>query len=552
MSATTAEPLVSVEDLVVEYRMPGSVVRAVDGVTFTVRPGETVAVVGESGSGKTTAASAIMGLLPAVAHTVSGRLRIKGEDVTEAPEKVLRRHRGSTVGLVPQDPMVGLNPTMTVGRQIAEAFSLRYGTPRSPRIDADVVELLEQVGIDRPLARARQYPHQLSGGMRQRVLVAVALACDPELIIADEPTSALDVTVQQKILDHLERLTAERGIALLFITHDLGVAADRARQVLVMSQGRIVEQGAPGRILVAPEHEYTRTLVQAAPSVGSGGELHVRHLDPAAADDLLRVDSLTKRFPARGNSLGSEELTALETVSLTAKTGQTLGVVGESGSGKTTLLRIALGLETPTEGSVSFDGEQVSGLPWRRLAAFRRRVQLVQQNPFSSLDPRFTVGRSIAEPLRAPSRHRRTRVAELLETVGLPAEFADRLPRELSGGQRQRVAIARALAPKPELLFLDEPVSALDVSVQARVLQLLVELQDRLGVAYVFVSHDLAVVAELAHYVAVLQGGRLVEAGPAHQVLTAPQEQCTRDLLHAVPGKGLWTGLGREPTSSVE
>ena len=536
--AAAPEPLIEVRDLVIEYGGAAAPVRAVDGISFAVAPGETVAIVGESGSGKTTAASAVIGLLPSAARIVSGAVLIDGEDVTRARERVRRRYRGSTIGLVPQDPLVSLNPTTPVGKQIGEVLIRRHGR-RHPSLSADVLELLEQVGLDDPVARARQYPHQLSGGQRQRVLIAIALAGSPRLIIADEPTSALDVTVQRRILDHLERLTAERGISLLIITHDLGVAADRADRVLVMRDGRIVEQGAPRDILVSPQAGYTRELIAAAPALGEHGQLVARHRQVPPAGELLRIDAVTKRFALPAGSR-SRELTALEDVSLSARSGQTLAIVGESGSGKTTLLRIALGLEQPTEGHVLFGGTRVDHRSWGELKPLRTRVQLVQQNPYSSLDPRHPIGRSIAEPLagaRVPAARRRQRVHELLDLVHLPADFIGRLPRELSGGQRQRVAIARALAVDPELVFLDEPVSALDVSIQARILELLADLQERLGVGYVFVSHDLAVVAQVAHEVAVLRRGRLVEFGSAAAILEDPAEEYTRELIDAVPGR---------------
>lgn len=538
--STDAAPgaLIEVRDLVIDYRASAAPVRAVDGVSFSIRPGETLAIVGESGSGKTTAASAVIGLLPRSAHIVSGTVLIEGRDVTRAPDRVRRRSRGRTIGLVPQDPLVSLNPTTTVGRQVGEVLIRKNGR-RYPSLSADVVELLDQVGLDDPAARARQYPHQLSGGQRQRVLIAIALAGSPRVIIADEPTSALDVTVQKRILDHLELLAKERGIALLIITHDLGVAADRADRVLVMREGRIVDQGLPEEILVRPSSAYTRELIDAAPALGSRGELVARHRHVVPAAPLLQIEGVTKRFALPAGS-GGHTLTALENVSLSARRGQTLAVVGESGSGKTTLLRIALGLERPTEGAVRFDGAPVTERSWRELKKVRKRMQLVQQNPFSSLDPRFSVGRSIAEPLvggGVPRSERRKRVFEMLDLVHLPRDFARRLPHELSGGQRQRVAIARALAVDPEVLFLDEPVSALDVSIQSRILALLAELQERLGIGYVFVSHDLAVVAQIAHEVAVLRRGRLVEFGAATQILENPVEEYTRELTEAVPGR---------------
>lgn len=566
-----SETLVDLAGLSVGYRARGRVVPAVEDLSLTVTAGETVAVVGESGSGKTTAANAVLGLLPANGVVTAGRITLAGTDVTAAPERVLRRLRGPFVGLVPQDPMVGLNPTMRIGNQVGEAVR-RRGVDRR-LVPAEVREALERAGVDRPAMRARQYPNELSGGLRQRVLIAIALAGQPRLIIADEPTSALDVTVQRRILDHLASLVRESGTSLLIITHDLGVAADRADRVVVMRRGRIVEQGGPREILLHPREAYTRHLIAVAPALSHAGGIVPRHTSvpphpapagPVAASpapagvasvspaggsvgapvastsELLRLDGVGKdfRLPRGGES---RVFTALDDVHLAVHAGQTLGLVGESGSGKTTALRIAMGLESPTRGRVLLEGTDITGASWSTLRPLRRRFQLVHQNPYSSLDPRFTVAQSIAEPLvsfRVGDRASRTaRVHELLDQVALPVSYAGRRPAELSGGQRQRVAIARALALSPELVFLDEPVSALDVSVQDQILTLLARLQDELGIGYLFVSHDLAVVAALAHHVAVLRGGRIVESGTAASVLTAPTEAHTRELLDAVPGQ---------------
>ncbi len=519
---------------------------AVRDVNLAVAVGETVAVVGGSGSGKTTLAHAVLGLLPAHGSVTAGRVRIAGDDVTGAPDRVLRRYRGSVIGLGPQDPMGGLNPTLRVGAQVAEVVR-RRGVPKR-LLDAEVLDVLAAAGLDQPILRARQYPHELSGGLRQRVLIAIALAGEPQLIIADEPTSALDVTVQRKILDHLESLVADRHISLLIITHDLGVAADRADRLVVMQEGRIVESGAAAEVLARPEHSYTRQLTASAPGLAyrpegpaAGTGLVPRHRDVPAAPELLRLEAVTKDFALPRAPHAERTLRAVDQVSLTAQRGRTLAIVGESGSGKTTLLRVALGLERPTSGRVVLDGQDLTDLTWRQLRPLRQRFQLVQQNPFAALDPKFTVAESIVEPL--VSQHRGNRAArlrraqELMDQVALPVAFLNRLPAELSGGQRQRVAIARALAVEPELLFLDEPVSALDVSVQSQVLDLLGDLQDRLGLSYVFVSHDLAVVAQIAHQVAVLQRGRVVEQGSAVEILTNPRHAYTAELLSAIPGQ---------------
>ncbi|MGC5221916.1 dipeptide ABC transporter ATP-binding protein [Micromonospora sp. DT81.3] len=529
--------LIDIRGLAVDYRRDGHLTHALRGIDLRVERGERVAIVGESGSGKSTASLALLGLLPHTGRVVAGSAKVAGVELAGAPERVTRRIRGRVVGLVPQDPTVSLNPTQRIGHQVAEAVRLR-GVPK-PAVDAAVVEALTQAGIDDPVARAQQYPHELSGGLRQRVLIAVALAGDPDVIVADEPTSALDVTVQRRILDHLDALVRERGIALVIITHDLGVAADRADRVLVLQDGLVVEQGAAVEVLARPAHAYTKRLVAAAPGLVSPCPPHPQ---PEAAPVLVRWEGVGKDFPLpRGSA--STSLRALDDVSLEARAGRTLAIVGESGSGKTTLLRIALGLEKPTRGRVLFDGTDVTSLSWREARPLRRRFQLVQQNPFSSLDPRFSIGRSIAEPLVSfglgTRTTRRARVAELLDLVALPADAATRRPAELSGGQRQRAAIARALAIEPELLYLDEPVSALDVSVQDQVLRLLARLQQDLGVGFVLVSHDLGVVAQVAHEVAVMRRGRLLEQGTAASVLAAPTHEYTGALLDAVPGRTL-------------
>jgi len=537
-----SSPLIDIRQLCVTYRFAGQITEAVRGVSLQVSQGETVAIVGESGSGKSTLANAILGLLPDNAQP-HGQLRVDGVDLSGASEKQKRALRGRTIGLVPQDPMVSLNPTLRIGQQIGEALILAHGR-RYPGVDADVIELLQQVGIDKPLLRARQYPHELSGGMRQRVLIAIALAGNPRLIIADEPTSALDVTVQRKILDHLQRLVAERGISLLIITHDLGVATDRADRILVMQQGELVEQGPPRQILDAPQHDYTRALLAAAPAFANRRK--PRSSQHTAQAPILRLQGVGKTFDLPRLKGESRTFTALQNLSFEVYPGQTLAIVGESGSGKSTALRIALGLEKPCQGRVHFEQRDVTDLGWREFRPLRQRIQLVQQNPFAALDPRFTIFDSIVEPLvsfgllKGPALEQAAR--ELISRVHLPLSYLDRLPRELSGGQRQRVAIARALALKPDLLLLDEPVSALDVSVQAQILDLLLELQHELGIAYVLVSHDLAVVANMADQVLVLRNGQVVEQGPLAQVFDQPASAYTRELIAAIPGR-LSTGV---------
>ncbi|MEN1832787.1 ABC transporter ATP-binding protein [Pseudomonas lijiangensis] len=539
---TDTPPLIDLQNLSVTYRFNGQLTQAVRNVSFQVARGETVAIVGESGSGKSTIANSILGLLPDNATITHGELRVDGNDLSHASEREKRRIRGSIIGLVPQDPMVSLNPTLRIGQQIAEALIQAHGR-RYPAIDADVVELLEQVGLDKPVLRARQYPHELSGGMRQRVLIAIALAGNPRLIIADEPTSALDVTVQRKILDHLQRLVGERGISLLIITHDLGVAADRADRVLVMKSGELVEQGPPRQILVNPEHSYTRALIAAAPAFGQRKSPAAHRPSSPDTTPLLTLSNIGKTYRLPYVKGEDADFQALQDVNFKVYPGQTLAIVGESGSGKSTALRIALGLEKPTQGRVLFEDRDVTDLGWNEFRPLRRRIQLVQQNPFGALDPRFTLFESIVEPLVSfgllKGRALEQAARQLIERVHLPTAYLDRLPRELSGGQRQRVAIARALALQPDLLLLDEPVSALDVSVQAQILDLLVELQKELGIAYVLVSHDLAVVASVAHQVLVLKHGKTVEQGLASDVFERPEAAYTQELIAAIPGRSL-------------
>ncbi|WP_432843341.1 dipeptide ABC transporter ATP-binding protein [Dactylosporangium sp. CA-092794] len=537
----TAVPLVDIRGLDIGYTRNRKNHPAVIGLDLTVNPAEVVAIVGESGSGKTTTANAIIGLLPPNGRITAGSALVGGVQIARARERTLRRLRGSVVGLIPQDPMVGLNPTKRVGAQIAEAVRLRGVA--GPAVPGEVVEYLEQAGVPDPGLRARQYPHELSGGLRQRVLIAIALAGRPKLIIADEPTSALDVTVQRRILDHLGGLVREQGISLLIITHDLAIAADRADRVLVMRDGRKVEEGDPGTILTDPRVDYTRQLIAAAPRLAHGGQV-VARFDVRGQDTpepILTLTDVSKTFAVGDARRGRRGFNALDGVSVTVPRGRTHALVGESGCGKTTTLRIALGLEPPTGGSIVLDGTEIAGRSWNQLRPLRRKAQLVHQDPFAALDPRFTVRQSITEPLVSfrvgDRRSREARARELLDQVALPATFLDRLPSELSGGQRQRVAIARALALHPDLLMLDEPVSALDVLVQDQILRLLVELQEALGLSYLFVSHDLAVVAEISHTVSVMREGRVVEVGPVAEVFTNPQSPHTRELIDAVPGR---------------
>ncbi|HWJ86435.1 MAG TPA: ABC transporter ATP-binding protein [Cellulomonas sp.] len=528
--------LLTITDLAVSYRTRRGDVHAVRDVSLHVDEGETVAVVGESGSGKSTTAAAVVRLLAPAARIEHGSIDLVGHDVAGASPRELQAVRGLLVGLVPQDPTVSLNPVKRVGDQVAEVLRIHGLADR--RIAAiEAVEALRRAGLPEPEVRARQYPHELSGGMRQRVLIAIALVAKPRLLVADEPTSALDVTVQRQILDHLDTLTSETGTGVLLITHDLGVAADRADRIVVMSQGRVVETGTPDEVLGSPREAYTKALLAAAPSLRGAR----RAPTPVAADvpAALEVRGLVKDFPLP-RSAGGGTLRAVDDVSFRVPRGRTLAIVGESGSGKSTTARLALRLAEPTAGQVLVGGDDVSHTRGSALRALRRQMQVVYQNPYSSLDPRWSVGRIVGEPLRAfrvgDRRSQQARVAELLDLVALPASVVHRRPAELSGGQRQRVAIARALSVRPDLVVLDEPVSALDVSVQAQILDLLADLQNELGVTYLFISHDLAVVRQVAHEVVVLQHGRVVESGDVEDVFARPQHEYTAELLAAIPG----------------
>ncbi|GAA1456864.1 dipeptide ABC transporter ATP-binding protein [Williamsia maris] len=527
------EPLLVINGLRVAY----GETEVVHGVDLTVERGEVVALVGESGSGKTTLAHAVVGLLPAGGEVVGGEIRFDGERIDSAPVRRLEKLRGSHIGVVPQDPTSALNPVRRIGDQVAEILRI-HGRANRRTAALDAIRILDEAGIDRPEIRARQHPSELSGGQRQRVLIGIALACSPELVIADEPTSALDVTVQKRILDHLDERVDSTGAAVLFITHDLGVAADRADRIVVLRDGVIVEDGPTAQILTSPAHEYTAHLLAAAPSLS---QPRTRRTAPRVdGSPLLSLQDVGKTFRA-----GGEKLVAVDSVSLEIRRGQTVSLVGESGSGKSTTARIAARLETPTTGSVRFDDTDISSARGKQLRDFRRRVQFVHQNPYLSLDPSLSVGDIVAEPLRAfgigDRAGRRTRVAELLASVSLSGDVADRRPARLSGGQRQRVAIARALALEPDLVILDEPVSALDVSVQATILELLDELQRDLGLTYLFISHDLAVVRQISDEVAVMRGGQIVEHGEVSSVFDTPTHPYTRELRSAVPGQARTT-----------
>ncbi len=532
--------LLAVRDLRVSFG-GNEVVR---GVSLSVAPGECVAIVGESGSGKSVTARSLLGLAGPGSAVRAGEFRIGGRDALGFGAGDWRRLRGRFAGLVLQDALVSLDPLRTVGAEIGEVLAAHDVVPRARRTER-ILELLASVGVPDPAARVRQHPHQLSGGLRQRVLIASAIAAEPELIIADEPTTALDVTVQAQIL----RLLAERkagGTALLLISHDLAVVASIADRVMVMQGGQVVEEGPTGRVLSAPAHPYTRALLAAVPSAASRGT----RLSGGPPLERARTGAAGEPSPSRrersrsgpvlagvGLSKSYGPRTVVDDVSFALHEGETLGVVGESGSGKTTLARLALGLLEPDAGRVNLHRRPWSGVPERGRRPLRPRIQLISQNPLDSFDPRHTVGRLVAEPLSRslPRGDRREQVLDLLARVGLGPEVAARHPRELSGGQRQRVAIARALGPRPDVLVCDEPVSALDVSIQAQVLDLLAEIQAEYGTALLFISHDLGVVHHVSDRVLVMKDGQVVEEGEVEQVFARPVHAYARALVAAVP-----------------
>ena len=651
-------PLLEVKDLAIDFTTDRNrAVHAVRDVSFSVYPGQWVAIVGESGSGKSTSAMSVLGLLPGTGHVVGGSIKLDGQELVGLKQKDFDKLRGSKMGLVPQDPMSNLNPVWRIGTQVKEALvannmdishekrsklakalagdevdvksnddetfissaelpalldaakaaiaeagitgeaaerSLAYfkeewvpGSETRWRVADDLIKagvkndtawdiakkhvtgstmddriagLLSEAGLPDAATRARQYPHEFSGGMRQRALIAIGLACRPELLIANEPTSALDVTVQKKILDHLHMLTDSLGTAVLFITHDLGLAAERAQHIVVMYKGQVVESGPSLEVLQHPQHPYTKRLVAAAPSLASqriiSAKEHGENADALlehhvvgeqkleTSETIITVDHLTKEFKLPRKK---EMFKAVDDVSFSVKRGSTLAIVGESGSGKSTVANMVLKLLEPTSGTVTYEGKDISGFKGKELLDFRRHVQPVFQNPYGSLDPMYSIYRSIEEPLRihgiGDKKSRVKRVRELLDMVELPESVMGRYPNELSGGQRQRIAIARAMALDPDVIVCDEAVSALDVLVQDQVLRLLNDLQAEKGLSYLFITHDLAVVRQIADEVVVMQKGKLVEHATTDEVFDHPKQQYTRDLLDAIPGGKLQLGL---------
>jgi peptide/nickel transport system ATP-binding protein len=605
-------PLLQVEDLHTDIRLKYATVRAVDGVSFSIEAGETLGVVGESGCGKTMTALSIMNLLPTGGHITGGSIKLSGNEITGLSEDALRQVRGNDIGMIFQDPLTSLNPTMTVGKQIAEAVLLHREVSKEQAMDR-AAEVLDLVGLPRVKERINEYPHQFSGGMRQRVMIAMALACEPKLLIADEPTTALDVTIQKQILELIDDLRRRLGMAVILVTHDLGVIAGRADRVAVMYAGKIAETTDTTTLFVNPRHPYTEALFHALPDkaaetrerlysipglppdltnppagcrfaprcryaadrcraeepnlrgetpghefacfypvgetertglpVAAEAEVtQLAEMPAASGETLLAVQGLVKDFPVTKGAILQRRVgfvSAVADVSFDIDKGETLGLVGESGCGKTTIGRLVVGLETPTKGSVNFEGKDLARSSARAYRRERRKIQLMFQDSYSSLDPRMRAGTILREPLVVQGIGNRAeqqkRVREILDHVGLPASAVDRYPHEFSGGQRQRLGFARALILSPELIVADEPVSALDVSIQAQVLNLMRELQRELGLTYLFISHDLAVVRYLSNRIGVMYLGKLVEVGPADEVYLTPAHPYTQGLIDSAP-----------------
>ncbi|WAJ29381.1 ABC transporter ATP-binding protein [Antarcticirhabdus aurantiaca] len=517
-----AEHLLEVRDLAVRFHTANGPVDAVKGISYHLSRGETLAVLGESGSGKSVSAAAIMNLLDMPpAEIRSGRILLAGRDLLEMSAEERRRINGKTIAMIFQDPLAHLNPVYPVGWQIAETMTA-HGRPRA-EADARALELVRRVGLPEPEAALKKYPHQFSGGQRQRLMIAMALALKPDILIADEPTTALDVTVQAEILKLLKELQAETGMGMLLITHDLGVVADVADRVVVMNRGEIVEEGFVSEVYAGPKHPYTRKLLDAAPGKGA------MHEPIAAGEPLLKVRGVSKLYGT---------FTGLHEASFDLMAGETLAIVGESGSGKSTLAKVLMRLEEPNGGTAHYKGRDLLAMSPKELLGVRREIQMVFQDPTQSLNPRMSVFDLISEgwvihPEILPKAKWRARVAELLTEVGLSPEHMRRYPHQFSGGQRQRIAIARALALEPDLIVCDEAVSALDVSVQAQVVALLDKLRREHGIAFIFIAHDLALVRDFADHVMVMKSGRIVEIGTVRQIFTSPREPYTRALLAA-------------------
>ena len=570
-------PILTVSNLTTSFRVEGQWKSVVRNLSFDIKPKETLAVVGESGSGKSVTALSIMRLTPPGSSKIEGSIKLNGKELLTLPDADMRHIRGNEIAMIFQEPMTSLNPVLTIGFQIAEALILHRGLSRS-EAEAETIRLLEKVRIPAAKSRFHEYPHRFSGGMRQRVMIAMALACKPKLLIADEPTTALDVTIQAQTLELIKTLQEEEGMSVLFITHDMGVVAEIADRTVVMYNGDEVETGATEDIFASPKKPYTKALISAVPRLGSmigkrrpmrfpvvdrnTGESDVPTEVPdtvkAAERPVLEVAGLTTRFEIRGGLLSSVRgrVHAVENVSFSLKAGETLALVGESGCGKSTTGRSVMRLIEPLAGSVLLDGVDVLKLSQHDLREQRKRMQMIFQDPFASLNPRMNVGTAVAEPLLinnlATRNEARDKVADLLKRVGLQPEMANRFPHEFSGGQRQRICIARALAVEPRLIVADEAVSALDVSVKAQVVNLMLDLQARMGLGYLFISHDMAVVERVSHRVAVMYLGEIVEIGPRESIFQNPQHPYTKRLLAAVPIADPARRLQKRPVSNDE
>ena len=538
------DPILAVRDLSIDARTPEGLKPVLENLSFTLAAGETLCLAGESGSGKSLTALSIMRLLSPSLKQRGGSIALAGRELTRLPERAMRRLRGGEVAMIFQEPMTSLNPVMTVGAQLKEAIRV-HGAAEGSGAEARSRAMLDAVHITEPARRMGQYPHELSGGMRQRVMIAMALSCRPKVLIADEPTTALDVTVQAQILKLMRELRTEFGTAIVLITHDMGVVAEMADRVVLLRQGHMVEQGALREVLVHPREPYTRQLLEAVPRLGAfagtDGPPKVTSAPgrPAPAHPVVSVKDLRVTYGRTSRLFGGPvPAPVVKGVNLEIMVGQTLGLVGESGSGKSTIGKAVLGL-VPFAGEVVIDGVAIAGLSARAMKPVRRKAQMIFQDPYASLDPRMSVGAAIAEPLAiygiGTAVSRRDRVAALLKRVHLSPDHASRYPHEFSGGQRQRICIARALALEPKVIVADESVSALDVSVRARVLDLLLELQEELGLAYLFISHDMAVVERMSHQVAVMRAGVIVEQGSRRAVFENPRDPYTRTLMAAVP-----------------
>nr|WP_217353412.1 ABC transporter ATP-binding protein [Ruegeria arenilitoris] len=553
------QPIAQIRELRVEFQTKDGPVVGVEDVSFEVRPGETVCIVGESGSGKSVSSLSLMRLVEFGGGEIAGGQLIFDRndgaelDLAKADQDLMKQIRGNEIGMIFQEPMTALNPVFTVGRQLTEGLRIHKDMSKS-QAEARALELLKQVRIPEPERRLKQYPHELSGGMRQRVVIAMAMACVPRLLIADEPTTALDVTIQAEILALMDRLKRETGTAVMFITHDMAVVAQMADRVVVMYRGNKVEEGTVTEIFENPQHDYTKALLAAVPKLGEmrgksapepmkllGVEGQKIAPIPGTEDVLLSVRNLTTRFPVKGGILRRtiSNVHAVEDVSFTLNRGQTLSLVGESGCGKSSAGRSILRLIEPMAGEISLDGVDIMKLDQKGLRKARLDMQMIFQDPFASLNPQMQLVDQVAEPMRnygvASGSELQDRVAQLFDKVHLPRSFMRRFPHEMSGGQRQRIAIARALALNPKLIIADEAVSALDVSVQAQVLNLMMELQSELGLSYLFISHDMAVVERVSHHVGVMYLGRIVELGPRARVFENPQHPYTQALMKAVP-----------------